>query len=141
MLAGFEQLNGGDVQLEGTSIAHLPPNQRPVNLMFQSYALFPHMTVAQNIAYGLEMDKLPKAQIKDSVDEILQVIQLGHLAKRKPDQLSGGNASVLLWRGLWSNDLRFCYWMNRLAHWTRNCAVKCSWSSNDYKLSLGSLLL
>ena len=90
MLAGFEQLNGGDVQLEGTSIAHLPPNQRPVNLMFQSYALFPHMTVAQNIAYGLEMDKLPKAQIKDSVDEILQVIQLGHLAKRKPDQLSGG---------------------------------------------------
>ena len=90
MLAGFEQLNGGDVQLEGTSIAHLPPNQRPVNLMFQSYALFPHMTVAQNIAYGLEMDKLPKAQIKDNVDEILQVIQLGHLAKRKPDQLSGG---------------------------------------------------
>jgi len=90
MLAGFEQLNGGDVQLEGTSIAHLPPNQRPVNLMFQSYALFPHMTVAQNIAYGLEMDKLPKVQIKDSVDEILQVIQLGHLAKRKPDQLSGG---------------------------------------------------
>lgn len=90
MLAGFEKLNGGDVKLEGTSIAQLPPNQRPVNLMFQSYALFPHMTVAKNIAYGLEMDKLPKAQIKDSVDEILQVIQLGHLAKRKPDQLSGG---------------------------------------------------
>jgi spermidine/putrescine ABC transporter ATP-binding subunit len=90
MLAGFEQLSGGDVQLEGTSIAQQPPNQRPVNLMFQSYALFPHMTVAQNIAYGLEMDKLPKAQIKDRVDEILQVIQLGHLAKRKPDQLSGG---------------------------------------------------
>ena len=90
MLAGFEQLSGGDVQLEGTSIAQQPPNQRPVNLMFQSYALFPHMTVAQNIAYGLEMDKLPKAQIKERVDEILQVIQLGHLAKRKPDQLSGG---------------------------------------------------
>jgi spermidine/putrescine ABC transporter ATP-binding subunit len=90
MLAGFEQLSGGDVQLEGTSIAQQPPNQRPVNLMFQSYALFSHMTVVQNIAYGLEMDKLPKAQIKDRVDEILQVIQLGHLAKRKPGQLSGG---------------------------------------------------
>jgi spermidine/putrescine ABC transporter ATP-binding subunit len=90
MLAGFEQLSGGDVQLEGTSIAQQPPNQRPVNLMFQSYALFPHMTVVQNIAYGLEMDKLPKVQIKDRVDEILQVIQLGHLARRKPDQLSGG---------------------------------------------------
>ena len=90
MLAGFEQLSGGDVQLEGTSIAQQPPNQRPVNLMFQSYALFSHMTVVQNIAYGLEMDKLPKVQIKDRVDEILQVIQLGHLAKRKPGQLSGG---------------------------------------------------
>jgi spermidine/putrescine ABC transporter ATP-binding subunit len=90
MLAGFEDLSAGDIRLEGASIAHQPPNQRPVNLMFQSYALFPHMTVAQNIAYGLEMDKLPKMQIKSRVDEILQVIQLDHLAKRKPDQLSGG---------------------------------------------------
>lgn len=90
MLAGFETLSEGDVLLEGNSIAGQPPNQRPVNLMFQSYALFPHMTVAQNIAYGLEMEKLPRAQIKTRVDEILQVIQLDHLAKRKPDQLSGG---------------------------------------------------
>ncbi len=90
MLAGFEDLTAGDILLEGTSIANIPPNRRPVNLMFQTYALFPHMTVAQNIAYGLEMDKLPKAQIKTHVDEILQVIQLAHLAKRKPDQLSGG---------------------------------------------------
>lgn len=90
MLAGFEELTSGDVQLEGVSIADQPPNQRPVNLMFQSYALFPHMTVAQNIAYGLEMEKLPKAQIKSRVDEILQIVQLDNLAKRKPDQLSGG---------------------------------------------------
>ncbi len=90
MLAGFEQLSGGDVLLEGRSIADQPPNRRPVNLMFQSYALFPHMSVARNIAYGLEMDKLPQAQIRARVDEILQVIQLDHLAKRKPDQLSGG---------------------------------------------------
>ncbi len=90
MLAGFEVLTKGDIQLEGASIAHQPPNQRPVNLMFQSYALFPHMTVAQNIAYGLEMEKLPRAAITARVEEILQVIQLAHLAKRKPDQLSGG---------------------------------------------------
>lgn len=90
MLAGFEVLSGGDVQLDGKSIAKQPPNQRPVNLMFQSYALFPHMTVAQNIAYGLQMDKLPKAQISAQVDEILRVIQLSDLANRKPDQLSGG---------------------------------------------------
>ena len=90
MLAGFENLTGGDVLIEGNSIADQPPNQRPVNLMFQSYALFPHMSVAQNIAYGLEMEKLPKAQIKSRVAEILKVIQLDQLAKRKPDQLSGG---------------------------------------------------
>jgi spermidine/putrescine ABC transporter ATP-binding subunit len=90
MLAGFEALTSGDILLEGASIAEMPPNKRPVNLMFQSYALFPHMSVAQNIAYGLEMDKLPKTQIKSRVAEILEVIQLTHLADRKPDQLSGG---------------------------------------------------
>ena len=90
MMAGFESLSGGDILLEGASIAAMPPNQRPVNLMFQSYALFPHMTVAQNIAYGLEMEKLPKAEINARVEAILEVIQLGHLAKRKPEQLSGG---------------------------------------------------
>ena len=90
MLAGFEAPSAGDILLEGASIAAMPPNKRPVNLMFQSYALFPHMTVAQNIAYGLEMDRLPKAEIKSRVSEILEVIQLGHLAGRKPDQLSGG---------------------------------------------------
>ncbi|WP_193178220.1 ABC transporter ATP-binding protein [Oricola nitratireducens] len=90
MLAGFESLSGGDILIEGSSIANMQPNQRPVNLMFQSYALFPHMTVAQNIAYGLEMEKLPKAEITERVNAILDVIQLSHLAKRKPDQLSGG---------------------------------------------------
>lgn len=90
MLAGFEQLTSGEILLEGIAITDQPPNKRPVNLMFQSYALFPHMTVAQNIAYGLEMDKLSKAEIRSQVDDILQVIQLAHLAKRKPDQLSGG---------------------------------------------------
>ncbi|WP_420409787.1 ABC transporter ATP-binding protein [Hoeflea sp.] len=90
MLAGFEDLSGGDILIEGKSISVLPPNQRPVNLMFQSYALFPHMTVAQNIAYGLEMEKLPKAEITERVNAILDVIQLSHLTNRKPDQLSGG---------------------------------------------------
>ena len=90
MLAGFETLSAGDVLLQGGSIADLPPNKRPVNLMFQSYALFPHMTVAQNISYGLEMDRLPRAEISALVSEILDVIQLSELARRKPDQLSGG---------------------------------------------------
>ncbi len=90
ILAGFELPDGGEVILDGNDVSRVPPNHRPVNLMFQSYALFPHMSVAQNIAYGLEMERLPKAQIKSRVDEILEVIQLAHLAGRKPDQLSGG---------------------------------------------------
>lgn len=90
MLAGFETLSVGEVLLNGENITHVPPNRRPVNLMFQSYALFPHMTVAQNIAYGLEMERLPKSEVKSRVDEILEVIQLSHLSARKPDQLSGG---------------------------------------------------
>ena len=90
MLAGFELPDDGKIILDGQDISRVPPNRRPVNLMFQSYALFPHMSVWQNIAYGLEMEKLPKAEIAARVDDILDVIQLGHLARRKPDQLSGG---------------------------------------------------
>ncbi len=90
MLAGFETLSGGQILLNGRDISNVPPNHRPVNLMFQSYALFPHMTVAQNIAYGLEMEKLPRAEIRARVDEILATIQLAPLAGRKPEQLSGG---------------------------------------------------
>ncbi|MDQ0509160.1 ABC transporter ATP-binding protein [Ancylobacter amanitiformis] len=90
MLAGFETLSAGQILLNGRDISNVAPNHRPVNLMFQSYALFPHMSVAQNIAYGLEMEKLPRAEIRARVDEILSTIQLSALAARKPEQLSGG---------------------------------------------------
>ena len=71
ILAGFEVPSAGKVLLDGADITHLPPNRRPVNLMFQSYALFPHMTVRGNISYGLEMERLSRAQIATRVDEIL----------------------------------------------------------------------
>ena len=90
MLAGFEVPSQGQILLDGHDISATPPNKRPVNLMFQSYALFPHMTVRGNIAYGLEMERLPRAQITARVDDILGVIELTAFADRKPDQLSGG---------------------------------------------------
>lgn len=90
MLAGFEQPNDGRILLDGTDIARTPPNRRPVNLMFQSYALFPHMSVRANIAYGLEMERLARAEIDDRVGAMLETIQLTGEADRKPDQLSGG---------------------------------------------------
>lgn len=90
MLAGFQKPTSGAILLEGRDISPLPPERRPVNLMFQSYALFPHMSVRRNVAYGLEMDRLPRSEIADRVDEILETVQLTELANRKPDQLSGG---------------------------------------------------
>lgn len=90
LLGGFEMPDAGEILLDGRDITRTPPNHRPVNLMFQSYALFPHMSVAQNISYGLEMEKLPRSDIRDRVAEVLDVIRLAGLAHRKPDQLSGG---------------------------------------------------
>ncbi|MDP3846683.1 MAG: ABC transporter ATP-binding protein [Pseudomonas sp.] len=90
MLAGFETPSSGCIYLDGTDISPLPANKRPLNLMFQSYALFPNMSVRKNIAYGLEMEKLPAAEIRQRVDQVLATAQLGELAERKPDQLSGG---------------------------------------------------
>jgi spermidine/putrescine transport system ATP-binding protein/putrescine transport system ATP-binding protein len=90
MLAGFETPDTGQILLDGQDIARVAPNRRPVNLMFQSYALFPHMSVRANIAYGLEMERRPRAEIADRVAGMLSVIELDGLADRRPDQLSGG---------------------------------------------------
>ena len=90
MLAGFETPDEGRVLLAGEDLAGVPPYRRPVNMMFQSYALFPHMTVAGNVAFGLKQDRLPKDEIAARVDEMLALVQLTGFAERKPDQLSGG---------------------------------------------------
>ena len=90
MLAGFESLTSGDILLDGQSMSNIPPYQRPINMMFQSYALFPHMTVEQNIAFGWKHDKLSKPRIKDKVSEVLGLVRMSEYAKRKPHQLSGG---------------------------------------------------
>lgn len=90
MLAGFERPTEGRIILDGVDITDMPPYQRPINMMFQSYALFPHMTVAQNIAFGLQQDKLPKAEIDERVAEMLKLVHMTQYAKRKPHQLSGG---------------------------------------------------
>ena len=90
MLAGFEVPTTGRIFLDGVDITDQPPYRRPVNMMFQSYAIFPHMTVEQNVAYGLQKDRLPRAEIKTRVAEMLELVQLTQFATRKPDQLSGG---------------------------------------------------
>ncbi len=90
VLAGFERPTKGRVFLDGENIVELPPYQRPINMMFQSYALFPHMTVEQNVAFGLKQDGMAKEAIAHRVDEMLSLVQMSKLAKRRPHQLSGG---------------------------------------------------
>ncbi len=90
MLAGFEEPTEGRLTLAGEDISGVPPYRRPVNMMFQSYALFPHMNVLDNIAFGLKQDKMPKADIAARVEEMLKLTKLEKFAKRKPHQLSGG---------------------------------------------------
>ena len=90
MLAGFETPTEGSIHLEGAEIAKLPPYERPINMMFQSYALFPHLTVWENIAFGLKRDGMEKSAIAERVEAMLQLVQLQAYAKRKPHQLSGG---------------------------------------------------
>lgn len=90
MLAGFERPTRGQILLDGIDIVDVPPYERPINMMFQSYALFPHMTVADNIAFGLKQDKLPKAEIAERVERMLTLVHMNEYAGRKPHQLSGG---------------------------------------------------
>ncbi|RFB98227.1 polyamine ABC transporter ATP-binding protein [Rhizobium leguminosarum bv. trifolii] len=90
MLAGFEQPTAGEIVLDGTDMAGTPPYKRPVNMMFQSYALFPHMTVEKNIAFGLKQDGMAKDEMTDRVAQMLKLVKLEQFASRKPNQLSGG---------------------------------------------------
>ncbi len=90
MLAGLERPSSGRIMIDGEDMTELPPYARPVNMMFQSYALFPHMTVAQNIAFGLRQERMGRGRIREIVNDILELVQLAPFAGRKPDQLSGG---------------------------------------------------
>jgi putrescine transport system ATP-binding protein len=90
MVAGFEEPTSGEVMLDGQDLKGIPPYRRPTNMMFQSYALFPHMTVEGNVAFGLKQDGMPKAEIDKRVAEMLALVKLTPFAKRRPHQLSGG---------------------------------------------------
>ncbi len=101
MLAGFERPTSGQILIDGVDMTSVAPYERPVNMMFQSYALFPHMSVEQNVAYGLKKDRVAADQIKIRVREMLDMVKLGALAKRKPRRLSGGECQrVALARAL-----------------------------------------
>jgi len=90
MLAGFETPTEGHIVIDGTDMSRVEPYHRPVNMMFQSYALFPHMNVEQNVSFGLKQDRVPTNELRERVDEVLELVELSGYRRRKPHQLSGG---------------------------------------------------
>jgi putrescine transport system ATP-binding protein len=90
ILAGFETLTSGKILIDGEDLSRVPPYKRPVNMMFQSYALFPHMSVEANVAFGLKQEGVPKNEIQERVNDVLDLVQMRKYGKRKPHQLSGG---------------------------------------------------
>lgn len=92
IIAGFESADEGSVRVAGEDVTRMPPERRPLNMVFQRYALFPHLTVEDNIAFGLRLEKRPKAEVRSRVAELLDLVQLTHCARRYPNQISGGQA-------------------------------------------------
>ena len=104
VIAGFEEPDSGAVLLSGSNLLSLPPHKRPINLMFQSYALFPHLNVYDNVAYGLRREKLDKAEIDQRVQDVLKTVGLIDQKDRRPSQLSGGQKQrVAIARALIAN--------------------------------------
>jgi putative spermidine/putrescine transport system ATP-binding protein len=116
MIAGFERPTAGRVLLGGRDVTRVAPFDRPVNTVFQDYALFPHMTVEQNVGYGLMVRRTPKSQRRERVASVLHSVQLDGYAARKPSELSGG----------------------RSVRWTASCVSTCSSSSRRFSVRSGS---
>ena len=126
LIAGFDFPTEGEILLYGEDIAPLPPYKRPVNTVFQSYALFPHMTVAQNIGFGLEMLGKPKAEIDARVTEMLKLVQHGGTcASARPARSPAASSSAWRWPGRWRRSPRCCCSTSRCRRSTTSCARTC----------------
>lgn len=108
MLAGFETPTAGEILLAGRAINNVPPHKRDIGMVFQNYALFPHMTVAENLAFPLSVRGLSKTDISERVKRVLSMVQLDAFAQRYPAQLSGGSNSVWPWPGRWCSNRSWC---------------------------------
>jgi putative spermidine/putrescine transport system ATP-binding protein len=124
LIAGFERPDTGHIDLYGQDVSALPPYERDVNTVFQDYALFPHMTVGQNVAYGLMIKKVARPEREKRVRDMLELVRLGwKIANRASYPAASGSGSR--WPAPWSTTRGCCCWMSRLARWTSSCASRC----------------
>ena len=130
MIGGFEDPTEGRVFLGGADVTDHPPFRRDVNTVFQSYALFPHLTVERNIAFGLERRKVGKDEIRRRVGEILELVQLSGLGKRRPRSCRAASSSASPWPARSSTTRARCCSTSRSARWTCACAASCRSSSS-----------
>src|SRR5215471_7613167 len=130
IIAGFEDPTQGTVYLHGADVTLIPPHRRDVNMVFQSYALFPHMNVFDNVAFGLRRKNTAKKEVDQRVTDILAIVGLEGYAKRRPRQMSGGSSSGSRWPGRWSTGRARCCSTSRLARSTSSSGRRCRSSSS-----------
>ena len=130
MIAGFEEPTGGRILLHGRDVVGVPPYRRDVNMVFQNYALFPHMDVFDNVAFGLRRKKVPGGEIRRRVGEMLDLVELGGREHRRPTQLSGGQQQRVALAGRWSTTRGRCCSTSPSVPSTSSCARPCSSSSS-----------
>ena len=132
MIAGFELPDEGRIVIDGQDVSQVPPYERPVNMVFQSYALFPHMSVAQNVAYGLKQEGMARSEREDRVADVLALVELSALAKRKPHQYispvrdagvdyRAASGNGWRWPAAWRSGQRSCCWTSRWGRSTGSC--------------------
>ena len=130
LIAGFLEPNAGQVLLKGQDITGVPPYKRPVNTVFQKYALFPHLNVFENVAFGLRLKKMDEETIRRKVRDMLEVVGLRALSAAASARCLAASSSVLPLPAVWSTSLRSCCWTSLWVHWTSSSARRCSWSSS-----------
>ena len=146
LMAGFVEADNGEIFIDGLLVTDTPPYQRDIGIVFQNYALFPHMNVADNIGYGLRMRRIPKEEIQERVKQILKLVKLEAFSQRRPRELESccsvsrasfpeGSSSVLLWRVHWSSAPKSFFWTSPSRLSTRIYASTCSKSSRKFSAS------
>ena len=131
MVAGLEEITDGNIYIDDKLVNHLPPKDRDIAMVFQNYALYPHMTVYENMAFGLTLRKFPKEQIQQRVKEAAEILNIGELLGRKPKALSGGQRQrVAVGRAIVRNP-KSSSSTSRFPIWMPSCGCRCGWNSRS----------